>query len=159
MDIRKVKKLIEMLQDAPDIGEIEVREGEESVRLTRTPKTPSVPMPQQVQIPTPAATKPAPTAGPVTTAYAEVPDEAIEEGNGEVIKSPMVGTFYAAPAPDAEPFVREGTTVKQGDTLCIIEAMKTMNQIPAPVSGAVTKVFVEDRDPVEFDQPLMTIQP
>lgn len=159
MDIRKVKKLIEILQATEDIGEIEVREGEESVRITRS-VAPGAHAVQQVHLsPSTIAPQQAPVAGPAATVYAEPLSTPTISEAGEVIRSPMVGTFYAASSPDAEPFVREGTSVKQGDTLCIIEAMKTINQISATVSGTVVKILVNNGEPIEFDQPLMVIKP
>jgi acetyl-CoA carboxylase biotin carboxyl carrier protein len=150
MDIRKVKKLIELLEES-GIDELEIREGEESVRISRHSKTPA----QQYYAPAPvAAPAPAPVAAPVAAA-AEAP--AAPKYNGNVIKSPMVGTFYRTPAPGSPAFVEVGKTVKKGDTICIVEAMKMMNHIEAEVSGTIESILVENGQPVEYDQPLFTI--
>ncbi|CAM0556007.1 acetyl-CoA carboxylase biotin carboxyl carrier protein [Vreelandella titanicae] len=157
MDIRKVKKLIELLEES-NISEIEIQEGEESVRISRHPNGASwqpQPMPQYAQQPgyapaTPAAGAPAPApaaeAEPQGASY-----------RGEAVNSPMVGTFYRSPAPGAKSFVEVGDSVKQGDTVCIIEAMKMMNQIEADRDGVVEAILVEDGEPVEFDQPMIVI--
>ncbi len=151
MDLRKVKKLIELLEES-DVEEIEVHEGEESVRISRRS---SVPQPQQQYV---AAAPPAqtPAAPPAQT---PARDGDVSGEGGEVVKSPMVGTFYRASSPDAAPFVQEGDSVEAGATLCIIEAMKMMNQIEAPVSGTLKKFLVENGAPVEFGQPIAVIQP
>jgi acetyl-CoA carboxylase biotin carboxyl carrier protein len=150
MDIRKVKKLIEVLEES-GIDELEIREGEESVRISRHSKTPA----QQYYAPAPvAAPAPAPVAAPVAAA-AEAP--AAPQHAGNVIKSPMVGTFYRTPAPGSPAFVEVGKTVKKGDTICIVEAMKMMNHIEAEVSGTIESILVENGQPVEYDQPLFTI--
>ncbi|QSB19736.1 acetyl-CoA carboxylase biotin carboxyl carrier protein [Pseudomonas sp. 15A4] len=150
MDIRKVKKLIELLEES-GIDELEIREGEESVRISRHSKTPA----QQYYAPAPvAAPAPAPVAAPVAAA-AEAP--AAPQHAGNVIKSPMVGTFYRTPAPGSPAFVEVGKTVKKGDTICIVEAMKMMNHIEAEVSGTIESILVENGQPVEYDQPLFTI--
>ncbi|MEX6662588.1 acetyl-CoA carboxylase biotin carboxyl carrier protein [Pseudomonas sp. W2-17] len=150
MDIRKVKKLIELLEES-GIDELEIREGEESVRISRHSKTPA----QQYYAPAPvAAPAPAPVAAPVAAA-AEAP--AAPQYAGNVIKSPMVGTFYRTPAPGSPAFVEVGKTVKKGDTICIVEAMKMMNHIEAEVSGTIESILVENGQPVEYDQPLFTI--
>ncbi len=146
MDLRKIKKLIELLEES-DIGEIEVHEGEESVRISRISR---IPAPAPVQHYAVADTPPA-------AAQTAAPGGAGEDG--EVVKSPMVGTFYRAPSPDAAPFVQEGDTVAAGESLCIIEAMKMMNQIEAPVSGTVRKFLVENGAPIEFGQPIAIIRP
>lgn len=148
MDIRKVKKLIELLEES-DIAEIEIHEGEESVRISRT---------SQIAVAAPLATPaPAPAAVPAA-APAEVPAEsAPAEISGHQVVSPMVGSFYRAPSPDAKPFVEEGDQVSVGDTLCIIEAMKILNQIESDKAGIVKKVLVENGEPVEFNQPMFII--
>jgi len=146
MDLRKVKKLIELLE-ASAISEIEIHEGEESVRIARH-GTGSV----QTTISGPA---PAPSAEIVVPAPAVAGTPAMESGH--VMKAPIVGTFYASPAPEAPPFVIVGQAVKEGDVLCIIEAMKIMNQIEADVSGVISKILVESGSPVEYGQPLMVI--
>jgi acetyl-CoA carboxylase biotin carboxyl carrier protein len=148
MDIRKVKKLIELLEES-GIDELEIREGEESVRISRHSKTPA----QPYYAPAPVA---APVPAPVAAApAAEVPSA--PKLNGTVVKSPMVGTFYRTPAPGSPAFVEVGKTVKKGDTICIVEAMKMMNHIEAEVSGVIESILVENGQPVEYDQPLFTI--
>ena len=149
MDIRKVKKLIELLEES-GIDELEIREGEESVRISRHSKTPA----QPYYAPAPVAAPVAAPAAPVAAA-AEAPSA--PKLNGNVIKSPMVGTFYRTPAPGSPSFVEVGKTVKKGDTICIVEAMKMMNHIEAEVSGVIESILVENGQPVEYDQPLFTI--
>ena len=159
MDIRKIKKLIELLEES-SLSEIEIVEGEESVRLSRGVAAMSAPgyaaMPPQVQAaawsaPAPAA---APESAPAVTAEAE--EEAVPEG--EIVRAPMVGTYYSASSPDADPFVSLGQKVSEGETMCIIEAMKMFNQIEAETSGTVVAILVENGQPVEFDQPLFVIR-
>ncbi len=150
MDIRKVKKLIELLE-ASDIAEIEIHEGEESVRISRHGTLPPTPPPAAA--PAPVAAAPAPAA-----AAAEPAEEKEPEMEGHVIRSPMVGTFYRAPTPGAKPFVTEGQSVKPGDTLCIIEAMKILNQIESDTAGVVKRILVENGQPVEYNQPLFVIE-
>lgn len=149
MDIRKVKKLIELLEES-NINEIEIKEGEESVRISRGAA-------QQVVAPYPTAPMPAPVAAaPVAAAPAEaISDAPITAGH--VVQSPMVGTFYSAPSPSSPAFIEVGKTVKAGDVICIVEAMKMMNQIEADKSGVIEAILVEDGQPVEYDQPLVTI--
>jgi len=152
MDIRKIKKLIELLEES-NIGELEIREGEESVRIARNSGTV-----QYVTAPVPnyAAPAAAPVAAPVAAPAAAAP-VAAPATSGHVVKSPMVGTFYSAPSPGAAPFIAVGKAVKAGDVICIIEAMKMMNQITADKSGVIEAILVEDGNPVEFDQPLVSI--
>jgi acetyl-CoA carboxylase biotin carboxyl carrier protein len=147
MDIRKVKKLIELLEES-GISEIEIHEGEESVRISR--QTAYAPAHAMYQVPQQAY---APAAAPVEPAVAAevVPD-------GHVVKSPMVGTCYLAATPGSPNFVKPGDKVSQGDVLCIIEAMKIMNQIQADVSGVVTSIMAENGQPVEFEQPMFVIK-
>ena len=150
MDIRKVKKLIELLESS-GIAEIEISEGEESVRISRYPQTSGMMpayMPMQAAPEAPSA--PAAAAAPA----AEMPAPPA----GHEITAPMVGTYYASPSPGAKPFVEIGSTVEAGDTLCIIEAMKMMNQIESDVSGRVIRVLVENGHAVEFGQPLFVIE-
>ena len=148
MDIRKVKKLIELLEES-GIAEIEIKEGEDSVRISRTnPNAPMMPM-QYAPAPMPAA----PAAAPAESASAE---SAIVSGHQ--VTSPMVGTFYEASSPGATPFTEVGKQVKEGDVLCIIEAMKMLNQIESDKSGTVKAVLAENGQPVEFDQPLYVIE-
>ncbi len=148
MDIRKVKKLIELLEES-NIDEIEIKEGEESVRISRNNRA----APQYFAAPAPMAA-PAPAA-PAAAAPAAAP--AAPSVNGHVVKSPMVGTFYRSPSPGSPAFAEVGKHVKAGDVICIIEAMKMMNQIEADKAGVIEAVLVEDGQPVEFDQPLFTI--
>lgn len=152
MDIRKVKKLIELLEES-GIDELEIKEGEESVRISRHSKTPAQQFyAPQMQAPAPAA---APVAAAPVAAAAEAP--AAPKLNGFVVKSPMVGTFYRTPAPTSPAFVEVGQTVKVGDTICIVEAMKMMNHITAEKAGVIESILVENGQPVEYDQPLFTI--
>ena len=156
MDIRKVKKLIELLEES-NIGEIEIKEGEESVRISRHSNQP--PAPVAYAAPALVAPAPAPAAAP---APAEAPaGEAAAPAAAPVVDnavlSPMVVTFYRAPSPEAPSFVEVGQTVRVGDVLCIVEAMKMMNQIEADRAGTVTAIHVENGEAVEFDQPLISI--
>ncbi len=150
MDIRKVKKLIELLEES-DVAEIEIHEGEESVRISRTSSLP----PMTMAAPMAPAVASAPVEVPTVGAAAE--PVAPAEPEGHVIRSPMVGTFYRAPSPGAKPFVNEGQSVSLGETLCIIEAMKILNQIEADKSGKVIEILVENGQPVEYNQPLFVI--
>jgi acetyl-CoA carboxylase biotin carboxyl carrier protein len=146
MDIRKVKKLIELLEES-GIDEIEITEGEEAIRISRTSH--SLP-PQQMHYSAAPMSAPAPV-----TAAAEPAAPAAPAGHS--VRSPMVGTFYRAPSPTSPNFVEVGQQVKEGDTICIVEAMKMMNQIEADKSGTVEAILLENGQPVEFDQPLVTI--
>ncbi|MBK5413538.1 MULTISPECIES: acetyl-CoA carboxylase biotin carboxyl carrier protein [Pseudomonas] len=151
MDIRKVKKLIELLEES-GIDELEIKEGEESVRISRHSKTPA----QQYYAPAPMhAPAPAPVAAAPVAAAPAAPAAPVL--NGTVARSPMVGTFYRKSSPSSPSFVEVGQTVKKGDTLCIVEAMKMMNHIEAETSGVIESILVEDGQPVEYDQPLFTI--
>ena len=150
MDIRKVKKLIELLEES-GIDELEIREGEESVRISRHSKTPA----QQYYAPAPVAAPVAAPAPAAPVAAAEAPSA--PKLNGTVARSPMVGTFYRKASPTSPAFAEVGQTVKKGDTLCIVEAMKMMNHIEAETSGVIESILVEDGQPVEYDQPLFTI--
>ncbi|MEN3274446.1 MAG: acetyl-CoA carboxylase biotin carboxyl carrier protein [Massilia sp.] len=155
MDLRKLKTLIDLVAES-DIAELEVTEGESKVRIVKSSAAPQgqmVMMPsngmQQFSAPAPAA--------PAVAAPAAAPAPAAAEPTGHIIKSPMVGTFYRSSAPGAPAFVEVGASIKEGDTLCIIEAMKLLNEIDAEVSGVVTKILVENGQPVEFGQPLFVI--
>ena len=153
MDIRKVKKLMEMLEES-SLSELEVIEGEESIRLSKTsnvitenivqqaPQIQTQELPQRIS----------------TTNESSPADESISEVSGHEIKSPMVGTFYEAPSPGSKPFVNVGDVVKKGDVLCIIEAMKMLNQIESDKSGEVKAILVENAQPVEFNQVLFVIE-
>ena len=151
MDLRKLKTLIELVETS-GIAELEIQEGEERVRITRA-LAPSA-QTEMMHAPMAAAPSPVPAAaaampGPVAAAA--------EEPSGHVVKSPMVGTFYRAASPGAKTFVEVGDTVKEGDTLCIVEAMKLMNEIEADASGVVKAVLAENGQPVEFGQPLFLL--
>ena len=147
MDIRKVKKLIELIEES-DVSEIEIKEGEESVRVTRNPQS---------------SITPELVSDSQTVVVEKSLDPAVDkksatiEEDGSIVKSPMVGTFYAAPSPEALPFVKIGQTIKEGDPLCIIEAMKTMNPIEAELSGKIKAILVDNGSPVEFNQSLFVI--
>ncbi|MGQ9658768.1 MAG: acetyl-CoA carboxylase biotin carboxyl carrier protein [Thermochromatium sp.] len=157
MDIRKVKKLIELLEQS-DVAEIEIHEGEESIRVSRQvsggaampfylPQGMPMSMPMAGAVPQPAAAS--------ATEPADEDNE--DEPTGTLVRSPMVGTFYRAPSPGAKPFVEEGQSVKPGDTLCIIEAMKILNQIECEQAGIIKRILVENGQPVEYNQPLFLI--
>ncbi len=150
MDIRKVKKLIELLEES-GVAEIEIKEGEESVRITRAVAPMMAPMPTVA----PFAAAPAPVAASIAASENE---SAAAEITGHQVKSPMVGTMYLAPSPGANNFVSVGDKVNVGDTLCIIEAMKMMNQIDADKGGTIKAVLIGDGEPVEFDEPLFIIE-
>ncbi len=154
MDVRKIKKLIDLLQDS-DVAEIEIKEGEDSVRISRI----SPPAAQQMmQMPhynlAPQASAQAPTSIEVAAPVAEAPAKA----SGHTVESPMVGTFYRSSSPGVKSFVEVGQSVKAGDTLCIIEAMKMLNQIQSDKTGIIKTILVENEQPVEFGQPLMIIE-
>ncbi|MDD5274796.1 MAG: acetyl-CoA carboxylase biotin carboxyl carrier protein [Methylovulum sp.] len=142
MDIKNIKELIEMIEES-DIAELEIKEGEESIRISR-----------YSSIPAPVAYAPAPAA-PI----AAVPVSATEEViHGHIVKSPMVGTFYRSATPGSKAFAEIGQAVQAGETLCIIEAMKILNQIEADASGVISKIMVENAEPVEYGQPLFIIE-
>ncbi len=149
MDIRKVKKLIELLEES-EIAELEIKEGEESVRISRHGNA-VVAAPHM----TAPFAAPAPAAAPAAPIAEEKPESAALSGH--VIKSPMVGTFYRAPSPSSPAFAEVGQHVKPGDVICIVEAMKMMNQIEADKAGVIEAILIENGQPVEFDQPLITI--
>lgn len=152
MDIRKVKKLIELLEES-GVAEIEIHEGEESVRISRQAAGTQV-YPQIAMMPPPAlAGAPAPAA-PATDEPAPAPAAPV----GHTVDSPMVGTFYRAPSPGASPFVEVGSQVSVGDTLCIIEAMKMLNQIEADKAGKIAAILVDNAEPVEYGQALFVIE-
>ena len=148
MDVRKIKTLIELINSS-DIAEIEIKEGEESVRISRNSSTaPAMIAAPAPQISTNQVTAPATTEAP----------SAASAHSGEIIESPMVGTFYRASSPTAQAFVEVGQSVAVGDTLCIIEAMKMLNQIESDKAGTITQVLVENEQPVEFGQPLFIVE-
>ncbi|MDO4708726.1 MAG: acetyl-CoA carboxylase biotin carboxyl carrier protein [Pseudomonadota bacterium] len=157
MDLRKIKKLIDLLEES-NLNEIEIREGEESVRLSRGGSFVASAAPTAQVLPVaPAASAAMPMQSPVQAATGGSPKAGPELPEGHVVRAPMVGTFYASPAPDKPPFVTVGATVKAGDTLGIIEAMKMFNPIEAEVSGTVLAIQCESGQPVEFDQPMFVI--
>ncbi|ASO30210.1 acetyl-CoA carboxylase, biotin carboxyl carrier protein [Vibrio anguillarum] len=151
MDIRKIKKLIELVEES-GISELEISEGEESVRISRN--TAPVQMAQMHYAAPAPAQQAAPVAAPAPTAEAAAP----VAPKGHQVLSPMVGTFYRSPSPDSKAFIEVGQSVSVGDTLCIVEAMKMMNQIEADKAGTVTAILLEDGQTVEFDQPLVVIE-
>ncbi|WIG56745.1 MAG: Biotin carboxyl carrier protein of acetyl-CoA carboxylase [Rhodanobacteraceae bacterium] len=158
MDLRKVKKLIELLEES-NLSELEIKEGEEVVRLSRFPAA-GMPAPQVIAAPAPVAAAPVATPAPAAAAPASTTSATPTEPGlppGTVVRSPMVGTFYAASSPGAEAFVKVGQQVKVGDPLGVIEAMKMFNQIEAEVAGTVLAIVAENGQAVEFDQPLFVI--
>jgi len=149
MDLRKLKKLIDLVQES-GIAELEITEGEEKVKIVKGGRA----MPETVaMLPAPAA-----AASAISPAAPPPPAEAAPKVEGHVLKSPMVGTFYRAPSPGAKPFVEVGDTVKAGQTVCIIEAMKLLNEIEADKDGVVKQVLVENGAPVEYGEPLLVIE-
>ncbi|EDG1867748.1 acetyl-CoA carboxylase biotin carboxyl carrier protein [Salmonella enterica] len=156
MDIRKIKKLIELVEES-GISELEISEGEESVRISRTTANAGFPVMQQAYA-APMIQQPALSnaVAPAATPAMEAP--AAAEISGHIVRSPMVGTFYRTPSPDAKAFIEVGQKVNVGDTLCIVEAMKMMNQIEADKAGTVKAILVESGQPVEFDEPLVVIE-
>ncbi|EGM3437159.1 acetyl-CoA carboxylase biotin carboxyl carrier protein [Salmonella enterica] len=156
MDIRKIKKLIELVEES-GISELEISEGEESVRISRTTANAGFPVMQQAYA-APMMQQPALSnaVAPAATTAMEAP--AAAEISGHIVRSPMVGTFYRTPSPDAKAFIEVGQKVNVGDTLCIVEAMKMMNQIEADKAGTVKAILVESGQPVEFDEPLVVIE-
>ncbi len=158
MDLRKIKKLIDLLEES-NLAEIEIKEGEESVRLARTPKggyaLPAAPAP--VAYAEPRAAAPMPMSSPTEASTGGTAKAGNALPDGHVVRAPMVGTFYASPSPDKPAFVSVGQAVKAGETLAIIEAMKMFNPIEADVSGTVLSILAESGQPIEFDQPLFVI--
>ena len=149
MDLRKLKTLIDLVADS-GIAELEVTEGEDKVRIVKTVAAAPAAVAAPTVVALPAAA-PSPAAAPTTA-------PAVAEERGHVVKSPMVGTFYRSPSPGAPAFIEQGTAVKPGDTLCIIEAMKLLNEIEAEIGGTVTRILVENGQPVEYGQPLFVIE-
>jgi acetyl-CoA carboxylase biotin carboxyl carrier protein len=150
MDIRKIKRLIELLEES-GINEIEIKEGEESVRISRGGSVAAAPVTYTMPAPTAPAAAPAAPAAEAAPAQPAQPE-------GHSVRSPMVGTFYRAPAPGAKAFVDVGQRVKVGEPLCIIEAMKMLNQIEADKDGVIAAILVDNGQPVEYDQPMFVIQ-
>jgi len=156
MDIRKIKKLIELLEES-DVEELEIHEGDDSVRISRRREQAAMPQymahyPSPAPAPAPQVEQPAASSGGGSSEPAPA-----AEPKGHSLKSPMVGTFYRSPSPTSKAFVEVGQEVKAGDVVCIVEAMKMMNQIEADKSGKVSEILVENGQPVEFDQPLIII--
>jgi len=151
MDIRKVKKLIELIEES-NIAEIEIHEGEESVRISRNGTTPVFTLPPTMGAPMPSMMAASGVEAPIKSETSE------PEFSGHLIKSPMVGTYYEAPSPGSKPFAVIGQQVNVGDTLCIIEAMKILNQIESDKSGTLKQILVENGQPVEYNQPLFIIE-
>jgi acetyl-CoA carboxylase biotin carboxyl carrier protein len=152
MDLRKIKKLMELLEES-GIAEIEIKEGEESIKLSRHSQY--QPM-QNNQTMMPVMQTQQPVTQEITPQAESVPEQSLPEG--DTIESPMVGTFYRAASPDSKVFVEEGQKVDKGDTVCILEAMKMMNQVTTEQSGTIIKILVKDSEPVEFGQPLFIIK-
>jgi acetyl-CoA carboxylase biotin carboxyl carrier protein len=156
MDIRKIKKLIELLEES-GIAEIEIKEGEEALRISRMPTGAAA---AHHQLPPMAMPMAAPLAAPVQAAAPRAAETAAAKAkaNEHVVTAPMVGTFYGAPSPGAKPFIEIGDEIKVGQVLCIIEAMKMMNQIESDKTGRVTSIMARNGDPVEFGQPLFVVE-
>jgi acetyl-CoA carboxylase biotin carboxyl carrier protein len=153
MDLRKIKKLMELLEES-GIAEIEVKEGEESIKLSRNITSSAAPLQQMVQQPIMAPQQQAPQAA---SQIENKKDDSLNS-NRNTVNSPMVGTFYASASPESKPFVTVGQSVKKGDTLCILEAMKMMNQVQAETDGKILEILIDNAEPVEFDQPLFVIE-
>ena len=155
MDLRKIKKLMELLEES-GIAEIEVKEGEESIKLSRNiSSTTNMQVPQVIQ--QPVQTSQPPTNQQASDAGANAVDN-LKKEKRNTVNSPMVGTFYASASPESKPFVTIGQSVKKGDTLCILEAMKMMNQVQAESDGKIVEILVDNAEPVEFDQPLFVLE-
>ena len=153
MDLRKIKKLMELLEES-GIAEIEVKEGEESIKISRNITSSAAPLQQMVQQPMMAPQQQA------TQAASQVENKKDDSSNQNrnTVNSPMVGTFYASASPESKPFVTVGQSVKKGDTLCILEAMKMMNQVQAESDGKILEILIDNAEPVEFDQPLFVVE-
>jgi len=153
MDLRKIKKLMELLEES-GIAEIEVKEGEESIKLSRNTSSLATPVQQVMQQP---VFTPLQQSTEAVDSASTIKETKVSE-NKNTVNSPMVGTFYASASPESKPFVIVGQTVKKGDTLCILEAMKMMNQVQAETDGKILEILVDNAEPVEFDQPLFVIE-
>jgi len=153
MDLRKIKKLMELLEES-GIAEIEVKEGEESIKLSRNITSSAAPLQQMVQQPMMAPQQQATQ----TASQVENKKDDSSNQNRNTVNSPMVGTFYASASPESKPFVTVGQSVKKGDTLCILEAMKMMNQVQAESDGKILEILIDNAEPVEFDQPLFVLE-
>ncbi len=156
MDLRKLKKLIDLVQDS-GIAELEITEGEERVRIARGGAVSVIPLAAPAPAPATAASGAPATAAAANPAGPAAVTEPPPGVDGHVVKSPMVGTFYRAPSPDAKPFIEVGGTVKEGEPICVIEAMKLMNEIEADASGTIKAILVENGQPVEYGQALFII--
>ena len=155
MDLRKIKKLMELLEES-GIAEIEVKEGEESIKLSRNiSSSPNMQVPQIIQ--QPAQTSQPPSNQQAADMGVNAVDN-LKKEKRNTVNSPMVGTFYASASPESKPFVTIGQSVKKGDTLCILEAMKMMNQVQAESDGKIVEILVDNAEPVEFDQPLFVLE-
>lgn len=154
MDLRKIKKLMELLEES-GIAEIEVKEGEESIKLSRNISTTNMQAPQMIQ--QPIQTSQPPANQQISDIGTDTVDD-LKEAKRNTVNSPMVGTFYASASPESKPFVTIGQSIKKGDTLCILEAMKMMNQVQAESDGKIVEILVDNAEPVEFDQPLFVIE-
>ena len=157
MDIRKIKKLIEMLEES-QLSEIEITEGEESIRLSRGAASAGAPLLSQPLAPVSVPVEVAPVHAPQPATPAPAPEVTQTLDTAGTVNSPMVGTFYASPNPDSKPYVEIGSRVSMGDTLCMIEAMKIFNQVDAEVSGVVKKILKSSGDPVEYGETLFVIE-
>ncbi|PWN07112.1 acetyl-CoA carboxylase biotin carboxyl carrier protein [Rhodohalobacter mucosus] len=159
MDLKLVKKLLDMISET-ELNEVSIEEGDFKLKVKKASESSAAPM--QFQMPAQSAQPPQgqPAAHAKPAPAAEEPKQAADDSqpDGDVVKSPIVGTFYEAPSPDSDPFVKAGDKVEKGETLCIVEAMKIMNEIEAEFSGTVQKILVDDGQPVEFDQPLFIIK-
>ncbi len=157
MDLRKLKTLIDLVSES-GISELEITEGDGKVRIVKNPPPVLAPAPMQAAVAAPVAAPPAAAAPAATVAPAAAAEAAAALPAGHIVKSPMVGTFYRAPQPGAEPFTKVGATVKVGDTVCLIEAMKLLNEIEADKAGVIKAILVENGQPVEYGQPLFVIE-
>lgn len=159
MDLKLVKKLLDLISES-EVDEVSIEEGEFKIKVKKTSDAPATQAPLQYQIPQQPQTpqQPAQPQQPAESAGGGDSDESESKPDGDVVKSPIVGTFYESPSPDSDAFVKVGDHVDTGDTLCIVEAMKIMNEIEAEFSGTVQKILVSDASPVEFDQPLFIIK-
>ena len=156
MDLKLVKNLLDLISKT-ELNEVSIEEGDFKLKVKKQSDAPAQSAPMQFQMPA-AQQAPAQAASAPASAESSAPAEKESQPDGETVKSPIVGTFYESPSPDSDPFVKVGDTVQKGDTLCIVEAMKIVNEIEAEFSGTVQKVLVNDAQPVEFDQPLFIIK-
>ncbi len=156
MDIRKIKKLIELLEQS-SLTEIEITENEDKIRLSRRSMESNQSHSYVMSAPQ-ATAQPAQNQTLVSSSAQQSQEDEVAEPTGHIVRSPMVGTFYASPSPDAEPFVKVGQSVNVGDTLCMVEAMKMFNQIESEFKGKIKRILVENAQPVEFDEPLFEIE-